>query len=69
MIFEYYTRFFEIFITGFASLYIFIYLIMAIISFWGIKVYNNAKYTIRDEVLVKSKDLLGVSIVAPAFNE
>ncbi|RPA67903.1 glycosyltransferase family 2 protein [Cyclobacteriaceae bacterium YHN15] len=69
MIFEYYTKFFEIFITGFASLYIFIYLIMSIISFWGIKVYNNAKYTIRDEVLVKSNDLLGVSIVAPAFNE
>jgi cellulose synthase/poly-beta-1,6-N-acetylglucosamine synthase-like glycosyltransferase len=69
MFFEYYTRFFEIFITGFASLYIIIYLIMAVISFWGIKVYNNAKYTIRDEVLVRSNHLLGVSIVAPAFNE
>jgi cellulose synthase/poly-beta-1,6-N-acetylglucosamine synthase-like glycosyltransferase len=42
---------------------------MAIVSFWAIKVYNNAKYTIKDDVLIRSNHLLGVSIVAPAFNE
>lgn len=62
-----YLRFFEMFIAGYASLYILIYLIMAIASFWAIKKYNNAKYTLKDDVLVRSNHLIGVSIVAPAF--
>jgi cellulose synthase/poly-beta-1,6-N-acetylglucosamine synthase-like glycosyltransferase len=66
---EYILNTFEWFIAGYASLYIFIYLLMAIVSFWAIKVYNNAKYTIKDDVLIRSNHLLGVSIVAPAFNE
>lgn len=64
-----YLKFFEMFIAGYASLYILIYLIMAIASFWAIKKYNNAKYTLKDDVLVRSNHLIGVSIVAPAFNE
>ncbi|EKB50722.1 glycosyltransferase family 2 protein [Cecembia lonarensis] len=66
---EYLINTLEWFIAGYASVYIFIFLLMAIMSFWAIKVYNNAKYTIKDDVLVKSNHLLGVSIVAPAFNE
>lgn len=64
-----YLKLFEVFIAGYASLYILIYLIMAIASFWAIKKYNNAKYTLKDDVLVRSNHLIGVSIVAPAFNE
>ncbi|GHB50393.1 glycosyltransferase family 2 protein [Mongoliitalea lutea] len=60
---------FEIFIVGFASIYILFYVAMALGSFLAIKRYNNAKYIIKDEVLVKSNNLVGVSIVAPAFNE
>lgn len=66
---EVYLKSFEWFVAGYATLYIVIYFMMAILSFWAIKVYNNAKYIIKDEVLVKSNHLLGVSIVAPAYNE
>ena len=66
---ETFLKFFELFITVFSSVYILAYVAMAVGSFLAIKRYNNAKYTIKDDVLVKSNHLVGVSIVAPAFNE
>ncbi|RZS98069.1 glycosyltransferase family 2 protein [Cecembia calidifontis] len=69
MIIEDILKNFEGFVIVYASIYILIFILMAFVSFFAIKIYNNAKYTIKDDVLVNSNDMVGVSIVAPAFNE
>lgn len=69
MIIEEILKYFEGFVVVYASIYISIFFLMAIVSFLGIKIYRNGKYTIKDDVLVNSNDMLGVSVVAPAFNE
>lgn len=69
MIIEEILKHFEGFVLVYASIYVTIFLLMSIASFFAIKNYRNAKYTFKDDVLVNSNDMLGVSIVAPAFNE
>jgi cellulose synthase/poly-beta-1,6-N-acetylglucosamine synthase-like glycosyltransferase len=49
--------------------YIILYLFLAILSWIAIKRYYNSKFFLLKEVLVKSNHTVGVSIVAPAFNE
>jgi cellulose synthase/poly-beta-1,6-N-acetylglucosamine synthase-like glycosyltransferase len=44
-------------------------MILAGLSYYAIKKHINGKYFIHDDILVKSNHLLGVSVVAPAFNE
>ncbi|MBF2709879.1 glycosyltransferase family 2 protein [Flavobacterium soyangense] len=53
----------------YSNSYILFYLFLAILSWIAIKRYYNSKYFLLKEVLVKSNHSLGVSIVAPAFNE
>lgn len=42
---------------------------MAILSWTAIKKYYKSKYFLLKEVLIKSNHTIGVSVVAPAFNE
>lgn len=53
----------------YSNSYILFYLFLAILSWIAIKKYYNTKYFLLKEILVKSNHSLGVSIVAPAFNE
>ncbi len=60
---------YEWFIAGYASFYVISYLIFAFLSYYAIRRYVLMKHYINEEVLLKSNEALGVSIVAPAFNE
>ena len=60
---------FEIFAAYYSISYIILYLLLAILSWIAIKRYYNSKYFLLKEVLVKSNHLVGVSVIAPAFNE
>jgi cellulose synthase/poly-beta-1,6-N-acetylglucosamine synthase-like glycosyltransferase len=44
-------------------------LILAVYSYVGILNYYNNKYFLHKDILIKSNHTLGVSIIAPAFNE
>lgn len=60
---------FEIFTALYALLYITIYLVLAILSYFAIKRHFNSKYSLHKKVVIKSNYALGVSVIAPAFNE
>lgn len=60
---------YEIVIAFYSISYIIIYLILAILSWKAIKKYYKSKYFLLKEVLVKSNHTIGVSLIAPAFNE
>jgi cellulose synthase/poly-beta-1,6-N-acetylglucosamine synthase-like glycosyltransferase len=53
----------------FSMTYILWYCILAILSYYAIKTYLNNKYSIPNNVILKSNYLPGVSVVAPAYNE
>jgi cellulose synthase/poly-beta-1,6-N-acetylglucosamine synthase-like glycosyltransferase len=53
----------------FSMAYILWYCILAILSYYAIKTYLNNKYSIPNNVVLKSNYLPGVSVVAPAYNE
>ncbi len=60
---------FEIFTAYYSVSYILIYVTLSILSFLAIKNYYNSKYFLHKDILIKSNHTLGVSIIAPAFNE
>ena len=60
---------FEVYIAYYSITYIVFYLVLAILSWTAIKEYYKSKYFLLKEILVKSNHTVGVSIVAPAFNE
>ncbi|PJB11226.1 MAG: glycosyl transferase family 2 [Flavobacteriales bacterium CG_4_9_14_3_um_filter_40_17] len=60
---------FELFIGFFAGTYIVSYILLAILSYYAIIKHVNARIHIHEDVLIKSDDLIGVSVIAPAFNE
>lgn len=60
---------FEIFFSFFSATYIFLYIILAILSYFAISKHLRYQKYISEEILTRSNHLLGVSIVAPAFNE
>lgn len=62
-------EYYEVFVGSYGIIYLTLYLFLAVVSFYAIKVYSNAKYSIKDSAILKSNHVLGVSIVAPAFNE
>lgn len=66
---EAFEKFYETFVAVFSSSYILFYLFLAVLSYLAIKKHLNAKYFIHDDLLVKSNNMIGVSVVAPAFNE
>lgn len=60
---------YEIYISYYSISYIIFYLLLAILSWTAIKKYYKSKYFLLKEILVKSNHAIGVSIIAPAFNE
>lgn len=60
---------YETYIAYYSISYIVFYLLLAILSWTAIKKYYKSKYFLLKEILVKSNHTVGVSIVAPAFNE
>ncbi|MEO1012344.1 MAG: glycosyltransferase [Bacteroidota bacterium] len=59
----------EVFGAFYMSIYVLVYFILGILSFLALKKYYRSKYFLHKQVLVKSNQAVGVSIVAPAFNE
>ena len=62
-------RTYELFAGFYAVIYISIYTILGLMSYYAIKNYYNSKYYLHKSILIKSNHALGVSIIAPAFNE
>lgn len=62
-------KFYETLVAYYSISYIVLYLLLAVLSWIAIRRYYNSKYFLLKEVLVKSNHIVGVSIVAPAFNE
>ena len=62
-------RFYENFIMVYTFIYLLLYIILAVLAFIAIKKYYNSQYFLHKDVLIKSNHGLGVSIVAPAYNE
>lgn len=60
---------YEWFIAVYASIYVIFYLVFAFLSYYAIRKYVLMKHYINEEILLKSNEVIGVSIVAPAFNE
>lgn len=69
MIFKNILSYYEMFVACFSLSYIFFYIFLAILSYTAIKKHINNKYFIHDDILAKSNHVIGVSVVAPAFNE
>lgn len=59
----------EYFFGCYSIFYILVYIILAISSYIEIKKYYINKFFFHNDVIIKSNNALGVSIVAPAFNE
>lgn len=66
---EHFVKGFEIFSAIYSVTYITMYLILAILSYSAIKHYYNSKYYLHKDILIKSNHTLGVSVIAPAYNE
>lgn len=62
-------HYYEIFVALFSLSYILFYTLLAYFSYSAIKRDMHAKYYTQDTFLVKSNHVIGVSVVAPAFNE
>ncbi|MBK0370016.1 glycosyltransferase family 2 protein [Flavobacterium agrisoli] len=60
---------YEIFILYFSSTYILVYLLLAIFSYAAILKHIRFQKYLEERTLFKSNHLMGVSVVAPAFNE
>ncbi|WP_127845796.1 glycosyltransferase family 2 protein [Psychroflexus aestuariivivens] len=69
---EYFSIFlywFEYFIAVFMASYILFYLVMAVFSYLAINRNLEEKYELPNDMMLKSNQVLGVSVVAPAYNE
>ena len=66
---EFFIKNYEFFAAYYSISYVIIYLILAVFSYLAIKKYYNSKYFLHKDILVKSNHTVGVSIIAPAFNE
>jgi cellulose synthase/poly-beta-1,6-N-acetylglucosamine synthase-like glycosyltransferase len=53
----------------YSVVYLLIYILLAVLSYIAVTSYHKSKYFLNKDVLIKSNHVLGVSIVAPAFNE
>ena len=61
--------YYEIFISLFSLTYILIYIVLSILSYFAILKHLRYQKYISEDILRRSNHLLGVSVVAPAFNE
>ena len=57
------------FVSIFIIIYIVSYIVLALLSYVGIKKYTDHEFNTKNYVLEKSNNVLGVSVIAPAFNE
>ncbi|MBG6185808.1 glycosyltransferase family 2 protein [Flavobacterium sp. CAN_S2] len=62
-------HYYEIFISLFSLTYILFYVVLSILSYFAILKHLRYQKYISEDILTRSNHLLGVSIVAPAFNE
>ncbi|MDD2673911.1 glycosyltransferase [Flavobacterium petrolei] len=62
-------HFYEIFVSLFSLTYILFYVLLSILSYFAILKHLRYQKYISEDILIRSNHLLGVSIVAPAFNE
>lgn len=62
-------RGYDIFVAFFSIGYILFYIFLSILSYWAIIKHLKYQKYLEDEILLRSNHILGVSIVAPAFNE
>ncbi|RKR08431.1 cellulose synthase/poly-beta-1,6-N-acetylglucosamine synthase-like glycosyltransferase [Flavobacterium sp. 90] len=65
----YLIRVYDIFVACFSIGYISFYIFLSILSYWAIIKHLKYQKYLEEEVLIRSNHILGVSIVAPAFNE
>lgn len=66
---EFFIKNYEIFAAYYSISYVIIYLILAVFSNLAIKKYYNSKHFLHRDVLIKSNHTVGISVIAPAFNE
>ncbi len=59
----------EVFFGCYSLLYIFMYCALGILSFIEIKKYYSTSNFLHKDVIIKSNNAIGVSIIAPAYNE
>ncbi len=62
-------RAYDIFVAFFSFGYILFYIFLSVLSYWAIIKHLKYQKYLEDEVLLRSNHILGVSVVAPAFNE
>ena len=62
-------KFYEVFVAFFSITYILFYIVLSILSYTAILSYLRYQKYINDEIIIRSNHILGVSVVAPAFNE
>lgn len=67
--FSVFLTWFEYFIAVFMLCYISFYLVLAVCSYLAINRNLEEKYELPNDVMLKSNQVLGVSVVAPAYNE
>ena len=60
---------YTIFVTTFSLGYILFYIFLSILSYWAIIKHLKYQKYLEQDVLLRSNHILGVSVVAPAFNE
>lgn len=53
----------------FSITYIICYCVLAVLSYYAIKKYLNNKNSLPNNAILKSNNLPGISVIAPAFNE
>ena len=59
----------EIFFGCYSIFYILVYIVLAVSSFIEIKKYYINKNFLHKDIIIKSNNTRGVSIIAPAYNE
>ncbi|MDL2142121.1 glycosyltransferase [Flavobacterium tructae] len=60
---------YNVFVIHFSIGYILFYIFLSVLSYWAIVKHLKYQKYLEEEVLIRSNHILGVSIVAPAFNE
>ncbi len=66
---EFYIKKYEIFTAYYSISFVLVYLLLAILSYLAIKKHYNSKHFLHRDVLIKSNHTVGISVIAPAFNE
>lgn len=60
---------YDVFVAFFSLGYILFYMVLSVLSYWAIIKHLKYQKYLEEEVLLRSNHIIGVSVVAPAFNE